>query len=217
MQESPFSFSTPPTFRSPGSRFAVYHETPEGSPVGLSNNHSIFKYKEPINYKETITKVIDEELECSVCLLDIDYGTELVCNHKFCYDCVKLMDKNFNKSCPLCRGKFTILEHFMSKKQAKINMKLKDKNEKDKETKDKETKDKEKKTEKSYIIKNHGLTGNPTITFFRNSVYAKDGKRIQTEDEKRIQRENNANKELRKLSLQNEMAKKAWRAKKNKR
>lgn len=113
--------------------------------------------------KKDIKKIINEDLECSVCLEEVFYGTELVCNHKFCFDCIQKIDNDLyldNKKCPLCRGKFEILDHFKTKAQKikdNIEEKRVRKNKSQSKPKSKEERKIEKKKQKEQEIREKGL------------------------------------------------------------
>lgn len=71
--------------------------------------------------KKNITKVVDEDLEnCCVCFEKYGYGSQLVCGHKFCFDCIQHLDGTtvpIEKSCPFCKGQFKLDYHFKTKEQ----------------------------------------------------------------------------------------------------
>jgi hypothetical protein len=150
-------------------------------PINIDSS-SYYEYQNNhIGYidKKDIKKVIDEKLDCCVCFNQVFYGTELICNHKFCFDCIKTIDKsNNNKKCPLCRGTFEILDHFMTKEQEINNNITNMKNRRTKNTKRKEERKREKKDIKELELREKGIS---------------------------------------KVSLENEMAKRAWKNKRGKR
>mgnify|MGYP000255193207 FL=1 len=49
-------------------------------------------------------KFLDEETECCICF-EHKKMIQLLCNHKFCLDCIKKhVDGSYQNKCPLCRN-----------------------------------------------------------------------------------------------------------------
>lgn len=215
---SPFAMS------SLGVSYHSSYETPEGQSVGLASPINMGSYSHLLSglqksnkeakketNKESISNVIDEELECSICLEDIDYGTELICNHKFCYDCIEEFNKKPNQSCPMCRGQFEIKKHFITKEQKlKLIKQIVKIHEEKKKQEEEKRKWEEKKNEiKKKIKNNDNIILDFAPTFMNSRTMENDRRREEAEDE--------MNKEKRRLDRQKQMQKMDWRAKRGRR
>jgi len=63
---------------------------------------------------KTPPKQAQESRDCSICLCDIDEGGKInSCTHQFCFTCIHDWSKITNQ-CPLCKGRFDIIEKFSS-------------------------------------------------------------------------------------------------------
>jgi hypothetical protein len=62
------------------------------------------------------------ENECAICLGEFKRVSSIVCDHKFCFECIHAWSQNTN-SCPLCKKEFKFIT--ATNPQAKIMVKRK--------------------------------------------------------------------------------------------
>jgi hypothetical protein len=201
------------------SRLMMRHEVGEGASVGLINYVSrqkiIDSYIESQGqreqrYSSTYSKeslkicikdkigfndILNAEDECSICFEDIDLGIELSCSHQFCHNCTLDIINEYEKyqyitdvkkTCPYCRQMINWNKYKLFKSDTQHKLDL--------EIQRKEKKAKKKREKDKQIL---------------NEL----NKKIR---ELEIEQNDFVRKEKKKLSIEKEMNKRAWKNKRNK-